>query len=86
MPKFGNKSSLFYVFLADNFKKLFTYLKLAPSHLSISKISRKKMLKFGNKSALFDVYLGFNFKKLLSYFKSAPSNLSISKILQKKNA
>ena len=86
MPKFGNKSSLFYVFLGYNFKKLFSYLKSATSNLSISKITRKKMPKFWNKSALFSAYLGYNFKKLLPYLKSAPSNLSISKILRKKKA
>ena len=42
IPKFGNKSSLFGYFWARIFKKLISYLKSAPSNLSLSKISWKK--------------------------------------------
>ena len=84
IPKVGTKSSLFGYFCARILKKLLSFLKWAPSNLSISKILPKKMPKFGSKSVLFYVFLGYNFKKLFSYLKSAPSNLSISKILRRK--
>ena len=60
IPKFRTKSSLFGYFWAWILKKLLSFLKSAPSNLSISKILRKKKClnwrKFGNKSALFDYF------------------------------
>ena len=72
-PKFGTKNALCWYFWIRILKKLFLYLKSAPSNLSNSKISRKnkllgleqKMPKFGFKNALF------------GYFWSKVSYLSI---------
>ena len=55
-------------------KKLLSYLKSAPSNVSICKISQKKqkMPKCGTKSALFGYFWSRILEKLLSYLKSAP--------------
>ena len=49
MAKFGTKNALFWYFWARIFKKLLSYLKSAPSNLSICKILRKTILSiFGH--------------------------------------
>ena len=74
MPKFGTKTALFGYIWMRILKKLLSYMKSAPSNLSICKISRKnKNVYFWDKKCLIRVYLGWNFIKLLSYLKSAPS-------------
>ena len=48
------------VFLGQNFEKLLSYLKSAPSNLSNCRISQKKpkMPKFGTKNVLFGYFWG----------------------------
>ena len=84
MAKFGTKFALFEYFWARIFKKLFSYLKLAPSNLSICKISQKNNnVLICDEKCLIWVFLGYTFKKILSYLKLALPNLSNCKILQK---
>ena len=78
---FLTKNALFGYFWARILKKLLSYLKSAPSNLSICKISRKnKNAYIWDQICLFCVFLGWNLKTILSYLKSAPSNLSNCKI------
>ena len=78
---FLTKNALFGYFWARILKKLLSYLKSAPSNLSICKISRKnKNAYIWDQICLFCVFLGWNLKTILSYLKSAPSNLSKCKI------
>ena len=83
------------LFLGKKFKKLFSYLKSAPTYFLHSKNSRKKekCLKlraiiaswaFRNKNALFRSVLARIKNNLFCYGKWAPSNLSTTKILKKK--
>ena len=54
MPKFGIKTALYEYFWARILKRLLSYLKSAPSNVSICKISRKKKIpKFRTKMELF---------------------------------
>ena len=86
MPKFRIKNALFGYFWPRILEKLLSYLKLAPSNLSISKFQEKeKCLNAGPKMPDLGI-LGLELKIILSYLKSAPSNLSnckISRIKQK---
>ena len=66
--------------LGNNFEKVLSYLKSAPSNLKM----KIKMLKFGTKNSWFCGFLGWNWKILKSYLKSAPSELPDCKILRKK--
>ena len=51
MAKFGTKNDLFRYFCLNYFKKVRSYLKLAPSRLS--KNEKTIMFKFATKNALF---------------------------------
>ena len=84
MPKSGTKNALYEYFWARILKKLLSYLKSAPTNVSICKISRKmKIPKFRTKMEWFMYFWAGTLKEYCHIWNQHPRICLIAKFCEK---